>query len=376
MKEDQQNLPWTAQLLIILRAVAFCTVAAIVLFSIYGPARGRREAARAQEAVTAGAFSPGARMVVPVGRAVGIKLFSDGVMVVGLSEVAGTEGPSAPAKTCGLKQGDIITHINETQVDTIEEVQTILKDLEGAPMSIRAVRDEKQVQLTARAVKCAADGSYKLGAWIRDSMAGIGTVTFYDPATGQFGALGHGVNDVDTALLMPLESGSVMYATVADVKKGLAGQPGELHGTFRLEQDLGTLYANTDGGVFGVLTDDTMIQGVDPVPMATRGEVKVGPAVIRSNIAGDQVEEYTVEITKVYPSGNDTRDLMVKVTDPRLLEQTGGIVQGMSGSPILQNGMLIGAVTHVLINDPASGYGILAERMLAKADAPTNAKAS
>lgn len=373
MKDDQQALPWTVQLLVCLRAIALLTVAAMVLYSLYAP--GKAKTADRGDSVTAAAYSSGARLVIPVGRAVGIKLFSDGVMVVGLSELPVTQGSSAPAKACGLKQGDIITHINDKQVDTIEEVQTILQDLEGDPMSIRAVRGDTQVQFTAQAVKCGPDGSYKLGAWIRDSMAGIGTVTFYDPATGQFGALGHGVNDVDTALLMPLESGSIMYANVADVKKGQVGQPGELHGTFQLDRDMGTLYSNTDGGIFGILTDDTLAEGMKPMEVAPRDQVKTGPATILSNIAGDKVEEYKVEITKIYPGGGgDTRDMMVKVTDPRLLEATGGIVQGMSGSPILQNGKLVGAVTHVLVNNPTEGYGILAEHMLDKAGTGTHAK--
>lgn len=143
--------------------------------------------------------------VIPVGRAVGIKLFSDGVVVVGTSDIATEKGSVNPAKACGLKEGDIITHINSTEVDTIEEVSALLQELEGEAMSIRAIRDDKQVQLTATAALCASDGAYKLGAWIRDSMAGIGTVTFYCPDTGAFGALGHGINDVDTARLMPLD---------------------------------------------------------------------------------------------------------------------------------------------------------------------------
>lgn len=200
-------------------------------------------------------------------------------------------------------------------------------------------------------------------------MAGIGTLTFCEPATGRFGALGHGINDVDTAQLMPLQSGSIMYSEVTDVKKGEKGAPGELHGAFQVNRDLGELYANTASGVFGRLEDGTLTDGLEPVPVAERKEVKTGAATILSNIAGDQVEEYQVEIIRVYPAnGADTRNLMLKVTDPRLLETTGGIVQGMSGSPILQNGKLVGAVTHVLVNDPTQGYGILAENMLLEAE--------
>ncbi len=302
--------------------------------------------------------------VVPVGRAVGIKLFSDGVVVVGTSEIATEAGSVNPAKDCGLKEGDIITHINSTEVDTIEEVSALLQELEGEAMSIRAIRDDKQVQLTATAALCSADGAYKLGAWIRDSMAGIGTVTFYCPDTGAFGALGHGINDVDTALLMPLDSGSILPATVAGVEKGRAGDPGQLQGVFDTDSTLGLLRANTSGGVFGVMADSSWVEG-SPVEAAAREAVRPGEAAILCNVSGDQVEEYAVRIEKVFPQReDDCRDYLIKVTDPRLLEATGGIVQGMSGSPILQDGRLVGAVTHVLVDDPTSGYGIWVGRML------------
>ena len=306
--------------------------------------------------------------VVPVGKAVGIKLFSDGVVVVGTSDIATEGGNVNPARACGLKEGDIITHINSTEVDTIEEVSALLQELEGEAMSIRAIRDDKQVQLTAQAALCSADGAYKLGAWIRDSMAGIGTVTFYCPDTGAFGALGHGINDVDTALLMPLDSGSILPATVAGVEKGKAGDPGQLQGVFDTDSTLGLLRANTDGGVFGVMADTGWVEG-SPVEAAARDEVEPGAATILCNIDHERVEEYAIRIEKVFPQReDDCRDYLLKVTDPRLLDATGGIVQGMSGSPILQNGKIVGAVTHVLVDDPTSGYGIWVGRMLRQCD--------
>lgn len=346
MQEKHGGAPATRQGL---RLAVFGLLTAALLCTMGGPAMAASDT----------------RTVIPMGRAVGIKLFSDGVLVVGFSEIPTEAGAAAPAKDCGLKEGDIITHINNEEVDTIEQVQTLLQDLEGDQMSIRCMRGEKQLQMTAQAAKCSSDGTYKLGAWIRDSMAGIGTMTFYDPQTGTFGALGHGINDVDTAMLMPLQSGGIMEASVTDVKKGVKGAPGELHGAFQAAPDAGTLWANTEGGVFGTLSDTTLAQGLTPVEVAKPSEIQIGPATILSSIAGENVEEYTVEITKVYLADDgDTRDLMLTVTDPRLLESTGGIVQGMSGSPILQNGKIIGAVTHVLVNDPTTGYGIFLENML------------
>ena len=309
-----------------------------------------------------------AATVVPVGRAVGIKLYSDGVVVVGTSEIVTDGGKVNPAKACGLREGDVITQINATEVDTIEEVSALLQEAGGQPVSILALREDRQLHLTATPVFCPADGCYKLGAWIRDSMAGIGTVTFYDPVTGAFGALGHGINDVDTALLMPLESGSILPASVAGVKKGEVGAPGQLRGSFDTGATLGVLTANTAHGIFGAL-DGASFEGT-AVETAAREEVRAGDAVIRSNISGDSVEEYAIRILEVYPGGSvaDGRDFLIRATDPRLLETTGGIVQGMSGSPILQDGKLVGAVTHVMVDDPTEGYGIFIGRMLAETE--------
>lgn len=199
------------------------------------------------DAVTAAAVEGASGEVIPLGRAVGIKLFSDGVLVVGLSSIDTAEGPAAPGRTSGLKAGDVITHIDQTEVNTIEEVQKLVAQKRDAPMTLQVRREGADLQLSAQAVRSQA-GAYQLGVWLRDSMAGIGTMTFYDPQSGVFAALGHGINDVDTAKLMPLETGSIMEASVSDVKRGRAGEPGELHGEFNLTEDLGELYANTDRG--------------------------------------------------------------------------------------------------------------------------------
>ncbi len=298
------------------------------------------------------------RILVPVGKTVGIKLFAHGVMVVGLSE-------HTSAKACGLKQGDIITCMNGTAVNSIEEVESVLSCC-GSELDITATRGGKELHLTATDLPCDQSGA-KLGAWIRDSMAGIGTVTYYDPATGTFAALGHGINDVDTGLLMPLQSGAIMPSSVSGILRGAEGSPGALHGSFDLTHDVGTLNANTDWGIFGK-AEEGYFSG-EAMEVARAGELKTGPATILSNVTGEEVEEFQVEILRVYPAGGKERQsLMLRVTDPALLERTGGIVQGMSGSPILQNGKLVGAVTHVLVNDPTRGYGILAEDMMAAVD--------
>jgi stage IV sporulation protein B len=331
MKEEQTKRPW----LMLLSAVLVLVMA----LSNWNAAPGGQKAACLGKTET--------RYLVPVGRTVGIKLFARGVMVVGLSDVNAADGTCSPAKECGLKSGDIITCINQTPVNSIEEVEAALSQC-GGTAEIQATRGRKELTLTATEIPCMADGSYKLGAWIRDSMAGIGTVTFYDPETHTFAALGHGINDVDTGLLMPLQSGAVMPSKVSGILPGEKGCPGELHGSFDLNRDVGTLSANTDWGIFGTGEPDYF--GGEAMEVAHAGELKTGLATILANVEGDTVAEYQVEILRVYPSGgNERQSLMLRVTDPRLLEKTGGIVQGMSGSPILQNGKLVGAVTHVYV---------------------------
>ena len=304
----------------------------------------------------AGAAEVTQRMLVPVGHTVGIKLFSRGILVVKL-----TEGGS-PAKSCGLKTGDVIVECGGTAVTSTEQFQSLLQKSGTAETELEVRRNGSPVTLSVAPTEN-ENGTYFIGAWVRDSMAGIGTMTYYDPETGQFGALGHGITDVDTALLMPFSSGSILPSTVKAVRRGAAGSAGELRGDFDLTTDLGDLTANTASGVFGIL-EDSDYAAADAIPV---GGAVVGPAVIRSNVEGDAVEEYAVEIIKLNPSAADGRDLVLSVTDQNLIRCTGGIVQGMSGSPIIQNGKIVGAVTHVLLNDPCKGYGISMETMLAAA---------
>lgn len=303
-----------------------------------------------------------ARMLVPVGHTVGIKLFARGVMVVKAPE-SGT-----PADDCGLQTGDIIVKCGGVSVTSSEQFQSLLQENGETATDLQVRREGGSVTLSVSPEQN-EKGAYCIGAWIRDSMAGIGTMTYYDPESGAFGALGHGITDADTALLMPFDSGSILPSTVKAVKKGAIGEAGELRGDFDLATDLGDLYANTTSGVFGTLDPGEFTERLgDPMPVAAAGEVHAGPATILSNVEGDAVQEYDVEILQVVENAADGRDLVISVTDPELLAATGGIVQGMSGSPILQDGKFAGAVTHVLLNDPSKGYGILVETMLAAGD--------
>lgn len=304
---------------------------------------------------------PGTREVtrlVPVGHTIGVKLFADGVLVVGLSD------GDSPAKESGLREGDIVLAFNGAEIESTEHLQKLLAENGEARATMRVQRGAKTLTVPITPEEH-EDGTYRLGAWIRDSMAGIGTMTFYDPESGVFGALGHGVTDVDTGSLMPLQTGSVMDASVKAVKRGESGTPGELRGDFDLTRDCGSLYANTDCGLFGTIEGETRaLTGAEAVPIATKGEVATGKATILANCDGDEVKEYEIEIEKLYAGASPTRNMLLRVTDEELLAKTGGIVQGMSGSPILQDGKLIGAVTHVLVSDSARGYGIFIENML------------
>ena len=265
----------------------------------------------------------------------------------------------------GLQTGDVIVKCAGNSVTSTEQFQSLLQKSGGETTDLQVKRDGSSVTLSVEPEQNER-GVYGIGAWIRDSMAGIGTMTYYDPATGAFGALGHGIADVDTAQLMPFSNGSILPSTVKAVKKGESGAAGELRGDFDLTGDLGDLYANTSNGIFGILeADDYSPVLGDAVPV---GRAQTGPAVIRSNVQGDTVEEFDIEIVSVTSTGSDGRDMVISVKDPDLISATGGIVQGMSGSPILQDGQLVGAVTHVLLNSPQKGYGISIQRMLATAE--------
>ena len=267
---------------------------------------------------------------------------------------------STPARTCGLKTGDVIEACGGRTVTSTEQFQSLLQENGTDTTELSVKRQGSPVTLSVEPERN-EEGACCIGAWVRDSMAGIGTVTYYDPDTNTFGALGHGITDGDTAALMPFGNGAILPSTVKAVKKGSCGSAGELRGEFDLTEELGQLYANTGCGIFGTLNAACSLAEGEALPV---GDAAEGPAVIRSNISGDEVQEYAVEILKTIPDAPDGRELVISVTDPELIAATGGIVQGMSGSPILQNGQLVGAVTHVLLSDPTKGYGISVETML------------
>jgi len=301
-----------------------------------------------------------AEALVPVGSTVGIALETGGVTVAGLTEVQTESGAVRPAEAAGLKSGDIITGIGDRATPGAAEFLTAIGGLDGAPVDLKALRDGHEMLFRVTPAKN-IDGGYQMGLWLRDGVSGIGTVTFYDPVSGTFGALGHGICDPDSGKPMQFCKGEVTASSIVDVIPGAVGTPGELCGRFDAAVGLGTLEKNTEAGIFGC--GDFSAYGT-AIPVADEAETKLGPATILANVEGEDVREYAVEISRIYRGGEDNRFLLLTVTDEALIERTGGIVQGMSGSPILQDGKLVGAVTHVLVNDPTRGYGISMEDML------------
>ena len=299
-------------------------------------------------------------MVIPGGSPFGIKMFTKGVMVVGMSDIASNGTSQNPAKEAGIQVGDIITAMDGQPVQTNEDVGKIVSESAGKPVQVKLERSGQAHTCSLNPVE-SDDGVYRAGIWVRDSSAGIGTMTYYNPSTHVFAGLGHAICDVDTGNMMPLHSGEIVEVEITGVHRGESGFPGELRGSFSGKQT-GVLLLNSEAGVFGL--SEQAPRYADPVPLAMRHEVMEGPATILCTLDDGQTSEYAIEIEKVsLGENNPTKNMIVRVTDPQLLAKTGGIVQGMSGSPILQNGKLVGAVTHVFVNDPTRGYGIFAENM-------------
>lgn len=293
------------------------------------------------------------RQLIPVGQVVGLELRGETVTVAAFDDTLG-----AAARDAGLQVGDEILDIDGITVDDAEDVRAALSRSDGQ-IELRILRDDKEQNLCLS--PAITDEGPRLGVYLRQGVTGIGTVTWYDPASGSFGTLGHGVSSPKGELVQ-MTSGKVYEASVLSVQKGKVGQPGQLRGGVDAARVLGALSKNTQRGVFGSVDRGWTGEAIET---AAVNEIQAGPATIRSNVAGDEVREYSVEILKIYPnSPRDGRNMLIRVTDPALLDTTGGIVQGMSGSPIIQDGKLVGAVTHVLVNDPTTGYGIFIDNML------------
>ena len=301
-------------------------------------------------------------VLVPCGEPFGIKLLTDGVIVVEVSSFETAKGFKSPAQDSGIKAGDIIKKIDGQAVNSNSDVEKIISSGSGETLSVELIRNECEFTADITPLKCTADGKFRAGLWVRDSSAGIGTMTFYDPDTKEFAGLGHPVCDVDTGDILPLSSGEVVKVAINGVKKGKSGVPGELMGGFISALSMGTLEKNTTSGLYGTL--DGFSASNQAIPLGMRQEIKTGKAYIYTTINGSSPKKYEICIEKIdLADSEESRNMIIRVTDEELLKETGGIVQGMSGSPIIQDGKLIGAVTHVFVNNPAKGYAIFADTM-------------
>ena len=300
--------------------------------------------------------------VVPVGAAIGMKLYTDGVLVVGMSEIEGKK----PYENSGIQEGDRIIQINQNDIDNTEDLMQVVNECNGQEITVKYVREEETITTSMTPVKN-GDNQYKLGLWVRDAAAGVGTMTFYEPSTKMFATLGHGIFDIDTSELIKIENGELVTTNILSISKGEKGKPGEIRGTIESGYTIGEISKNTNFGVFGMLTKPSYLSITEENAMEVclREEIQTGKAQIICELENGKREYYDIEIQKIFLNNNqDNKSMLIKVTDERLLEKTGGIIQGMSGAPIIQNGKFVGAVTHVLVNDPTMGYGVFADIML------------
>ncbi len=300
--------------------------------------------------------------LAPGGVAFGVKFFTKGALVVGITDIETAQGLSSPARDAGLEIKDIITSIEGKDIRSAEEFRKVISDCGGNCIEMKYMRNGTESSISVTPVIDKTDNTYKVGIWVRDSTAGIGTITFVDKKTGSFGGLGHGINDSETGVLLPLDKGIIVDVAITDIVIGKKNSPGELKGRFDRVRK-GELSVNCDAGVFGRLDEIPENIG-EELPIGFREELRTGKAYIITTLDEGKPERFEIEIEKIFEDAGETKNFMIKVTDSALISRAGGIVQGMSGSPIIKDGKLIGAVTHVLVGDSTRGYGIHIENMI------------
>lgn len=311
------------------------------------------------------------RMLIPGGQSIGVAMHTRGTLVVGRSEIVDEQGKAHnPAEEAGLKPGEVITEVNGQAVENSKHLSELVNSSQDSRIKLTVENAGKARTITIEAVKDRQDGLYRLGIWVRDSTAGVGTLSYIDPANMAFGALGHAITDLDTGKILEVGDGEIFESQILSIQQGASGNPGELKGAFDgSAAPLGRIDSNQQYGIYGFM-DELPENSWEAVPIASHDQVHLGAATILSTVDDGGIKAYDVEITRLYPqSSAAAKGIVLKVVDPELLDKTGGIVQGMSGSPILQDGRLVGAVTHVFINDPVIGHGIYIDWMLEQSDA-------
>lgn len=307
--------------------------------------------------------------VIPVGSIAGVKLYTNGVLVVGMSEIEGKDNKKhKPYENTGIAEGDTIIKIDDMQINSTDDLVNSVNRSNGQNIKINYIHNEESKECSITPIETSKK-EYKIGLWVRDSAAGVGTVTFYEPETKTFGALGHGITDIDTNELINIASGEFITTKILNIAKGESGNPGKIQGTIDNQTKIGTISKNTKFGIYGKVDNLSTLQldKNNEMEVALREEIVPGKAYILCSLDNSIPQKYEIEIEKVFRDNNyDNKSMQIKVTDLRLIEKTGGIIQGMSGSPIIQNNKFVGAVTHVLVNNPQEGYGVFADMMLKK----------
>lgn len=308
--------------------------------------------------------------VIPLGNIAGVKLYTNGVLVVGMSEIEGKDNQRyKPYVNTGIEEGDTIIKVNNKEINSTDDLIETVNQSEGNKIKINYIHEKETKECSITPVET-INKEYKIGLWVRDSAAGVGTITFYEPSNKTFGALGHGITDIDTNELINIASGEFITTKILNITKGEVGTPGKIQGTIDNQKNIGTISKNTKFGIYGKVDNLSSIN-IDKskeMDVALRDEIKHGKATILCSLDNQTPQEYEIEIEKIFKDNNyDNKSMQIKVTDERLLNKTGGIIQGMSGSPIIQNGKFVGAITHVLVNNPQEGYGVFADIMLKKA---------
>ena len=305
--------------------------------------------------------------VIPVGQVSGIKLYTSGVLVVGMSEIKGIDNiKHKPYENSGIQEGDTIVQIENKDITDTKELINVVNLSQGKELKIKYVRNNDSLECNITPVKT-SETEYKLGLWVRDSAAGIGTMTYIEPELNSFAALGHGITDIDTGKILNISDGQFITTKVLSIMKGTSGNPGKILGTINEQAKIGIINKNSIFGIYGVVNDITNVKlnSNNAIDVATRNEIELGEAKILCSLDGESAEEYKIQIEKIYLNNDyDNKSMLIKVTDNKLIEKTGGIIQGMSGSPVIQNGKFIGAVTNVLINDPTRGYVVFGDLMV------------
>ena len=306
--------------------------------------------------------------VIPIGKIIGLKLYTNGVLIVGMSEIENVNHIiEKPFENLDIQEGDTIIKVNDSEIQTIEALQKEINNSAGKNINLTLLKEDGTISTSNIKPVQVSSKEYKLGLWVKDAATGVGTLTYYEPETKGFAALGHGITDIDTDKLINIDSGSIVTSKVVSIQKGEVGKPGEIRGSILNQPTIGTVYKNTEFGIYGEITETSnlKIDYSNKLKVALRNEIVEGDATILCSIDGKETKEYKIKIEKIYSENNENnKSMLIEVVDEELIQKTGGIIRGLSGAPIIQNGKFIGAVTNVLVNSPTKGYAIFADIMI------------